>query len=52
LIELRARFSDCLCRRCLTAATAPVLPAERMSHSEPESNSTAAVRSILPQPLP
>jgi hypothetical protein len=47
LRELRARYADCLCRRCLSAAASK---APRASHSNSESNSTA--RNILPQYLP
>jgi len=46
LRDLHARYPDCLCRRCLSAAASK---AQRASHSNSESNSTA--RNILPQYL-
>ena len=44
LSELRARYADCLCRRCLSAAAAS---ASRELQSDSESDR----RSILPQHL-
>jgi hypothetical protein len=43
LRELRARYSDCLCLRCLSAA------ASHAPHSDSQSKPTA--RNILPQDL-
>jgi hypothetical protein len=45
LITLRARYADCLCRRCLTAAAASLPPAQHASHLD----SKTTGRKILPQ---
>jgi hypothetical protein len=42
LVALRARYADCLCRRCLTAAAAS--SAQRV----PPADSDSSARSILP----
>jgi hypothetical protein len=52
LRELRARYADCLCRRCLTAVAASSRPsAKRASRAGSESTSVGAGRNILPQHL-
>ena len=45
LVALRARYADCLCRRCLTVA-ASSSSASRALHSDSESTSPG--RNILP----
>jgi hypothetical protein len=50
LLQLRARYADCLCRRCLTAVAASAMPTARLvEHSDSESISTGC--NILPQHL-
>jgi hypothetical protein len=49
LLELRARYADCLCRRCLSAAAIATLPAHGASCADSESSFTG--RNILPQHL-
>jgi hypothetical protein len=44
LLQLRARYADCLCRRCLSAAAAPASSAQRA----PQTGSDSRARSILP----
>jgi Cysteine-rich CWC len=46
LVALRARYADCLCRQCLTAAAAS---ARDVSYADSESTSTG--RNISPQHL-
>jgi hypothetical protein len=48
LSELRARYTDCLCRQCLSSA-ATASSAQRAARSDSESRS--AGRNILPQHL-
>jgi hypothetical protein len=45
LLQLRARYADCLCRRCLSAAAAPSSSAQHASRTD----STTAGRNILPR---
>jgi hypothetical protein len=47
LVALRARYTDCLCRRCLTAFAAAASPAQ----SAPRTDSESAGWKILPQHL-